>query len=70
MPNNRVALAAVIAGLAFPGVGLASVCAFLTITTTGVQSSQFISLNGNGIIAVSDTWTSGSDRAGESDNNA
>ena len=70
MPNNRVAWATLIAVLAFPNVFWAASYDFLTVTTTGAQSSQFNSLNGNGVITVSDIWTSGSPAGLENANSA
>jgi hypothetical protein len=70
MPNKRVALAAVIAVLAFPSVFLAAPYDFLTVTTTGVQSSQFTSPNGNGFITVTDAWSGGGPAALENVNSA
>lgn len=68
MPNKRIALATVIAVLILPNVFLAASYDFLTVTTTGAQSSQFNSLNGNGVITVNDIWTSGSPTAQENGN--
>ena len=65
--RSRRALAGAIIFLASTSASLAVQYDFLTVATTGLDTSQFISLNGNGFIDVSHVHTAGG--AGVADNN-